>query len=263
MSFSQRQNQILEILQTRGECSVDYLAAKFGTSGMTVRRDLTILADQGRVIRTHGGAAITNGVNFEFAFLKRTKLNKGKKESIGSLAASLIKEGQSVVLDSGTTTLAIAEELRHRQGVKVVTTSLPVASLLQYNEKIEINLLGGQLRPRSPDLSGAITEANLDMLRADLAFVGAEAVDARGGVFTESSELSRMPAKILTSAKQAYVVADSSKLGRTALWRFADLKQLAGLITDSDVDPAFVSSLAKIGVKVLRAGSAGRERTRS
>lgn len=260
MSHSQRQNQILEILQTKGECSVDYLAKKFDTSGMTVRRDLRILADQGRVIRTHGGAAIANGVNFEFAFLKRTKLNKLQKEAIGNLAASLIKDGQSVVLDSGITTLAIAEQLRHRRGVKVVTTSLPVASLLQYNEMIEINLLGGQLRPRSPDLSGAITEANLDMLCADIAFVGAEAVDAKGGVFTESSELSRMPAKILTSAKQAYVVADSSKLGMTALWRFADLKQLAGLITDYDADSSFINSLTKIGIKVLRAGRGGRER---
>ena len=259
MSHSQRQNQILEILQTKGECSVDYLAKKFDTSGMTVRRDLRILADQGRVIRTHGGAAIANGVNFEFAFLKRTKLNKLQKEAIGNLAASLIKDGQSVVLDSGTTTLAIAEQLRHRRGVKVVTTSLPVASLLQYNEMIEINLLGGQLRPRSPDLSGAITEANLDMLCADIAFVGAEAVDAKGGVLPNPPNFANA-CEDTNECETSLFVADSSKLGMTALWRFADLKQLAGLITDYDADSSFINSLTKIGIKVLRAGRGGRER---
>jgi DeoR/GlpR family transcriptional regulator of sugar metabolism len=251
MSHS-RQREILELLKTKGECSIDYFAKRFGTSGMTVRRDLQELAEQGRIIRTHGGATLSPGVSFEFAFLKRTKMNEAQKKAIGRLAASLIQDGQSVVLDSGTTTLAIAEELRQRSGVRVITTSLPIASMLQYNESIEINLLGGQLRPGSPDLSGAITESNLELLCADLAFVGADAVDRRGTVYTEFAELSRMLARMVANAKAPYVVADSTKLDRTALWRFGDLKTMSGLITDGKADPAFVGSLTKAGVKVLR-----------
>lgn len=258
MSHSTRQKRILEILQAKGECSIDYFAEKFGTSGMTVRRDLQELADQGRIIRTHGGATVAPGITFEFAFLKRTKVNLPHKQAIGQLAASLIKDGQSVVLDSGTTTLAIAELLRHRKGVKVITTSLPIASMLQYNESIEINLLGGQLRVGSPDLCGAITEANLDLLCADLAFVGADAIDARGAVYTEFSELSRMLAQMIANAKTSYVVADSSKLNRTTPWRFGELAHLGGLITDSGADASFVNNLAKAGVKILRAPRPGR-----
>lgn len=252
MNNSTRQNQILELLQSNGECSIDVFAEKFATSGMTIRRDLQILAEKGRVIRTHGGARLASGVSFEFAFLRRTKLNEPQKKEIGQYAASLIKEGQSVFLDSGTTTLAVAEQLRHRKGIRVITTSLPIASMLQHNEAIEINILGGQLRPGSPDLTGAITEANLDMFFAELAFIGADAIDNRGALFTEAAEFSRMPAKMIANAKTAYVVADNSKLGKTALWRFGDLKKLAGLITDRDADPAFVAAMGRQGVKVLR-----------
>lgn len=263
MSLSTRQRQILDFLQANGECSIDYFAEKFGTSGMTVRRDLQVLAELGRIIRTHGGATVAPGVSFEFAFLKRTKHNQPQKQAIGRLAASLIGEGQSVLLDSGTTTLAIAEELKHRRGLKVITTSLPIASMLQYNESVEINLLGGQLRAGSPDLSGAITESNLDLLYADLAFVGADGVDERGAVYTESSELSRMLAKMIHNAKEPYVVADSSKLGRTALWRYGDLKQTRGLITDENADAASVAALTRLGIKVLRPARAARARARA
>lgn len=255
MNNSTRQTQILELLQSNGECSIDTFAKKFATSGMTIRRDLQVLAEKGRVIRTHGGARLASGVSFEFAFLRRTKLNQAQKQELGQFAASLIKEGQSIFLDSGTTTLAVAEHLRHRKGIRVITTSLPIASMLQHNEAIEINILGGQLRPGSPDLTGAITEANLDMLFAELAFVGADAVDSRGGVFTAAAEFSRMPAKMIANARTAYVLADHSKLGKTALWRFADLKKLGGLITDSQADSTFVAAMGRLGVKVLRPGN--------
>lgn len=261
MSHSPRQSQILEMLQNNGECTIDTLAAKFRTSGMTVRRDLQALASHGRIIRTHGGATIAPGVSFEFAFLKRSKLNEPQKHAIGLVATSLIKDGQSVMLDSGTTTLAIAQQLRQRRGVRVITTSLPIASMLQYNESVEIHLLGGQLRPGSPDLCGAITESNLGLICADIAFVGAEAVDAGGAVFSDSAELSRVLLKMLENAKKAYIVADSSKLGKSALWRFGQLKNLAGLITDSKADPAFIAGLAKAGINVIRAPRTGRVRT--
>ncbi len=253
MINSTRQNQILEILQDQGECSIDSLAEKFGTSGMTVRRDLQALADLGRVIRTHGGARLASGVNFEFAFLQRTKLAQKEKKAIGKLAADLIQEGQSVILDSGTTTLAIAEHLKLRRNIKVVTTSLPIASMLQFNESIEINLLGGQLRAGTPDLSGAITLANLEMLHTDLAFVGADAIDASGAAYTDSADLVVMLSKMAQAAGKAYVVADSSKLNRTALWKIFPLKKVAGLITDHRASLSFATRLTKAGIHVQRA----------
>ncbi len=253
MIGSSRQNQILEIIQSRGECTIAYLAEQFGTSSMTVRRDLQELAEHGRVIRTHGGARLASGVNFEFAFLQRTKLAQQEKHAIGKLAADLIKEGQSVILDSGTTTLAIAEHLKLRRNLKVVTTSLPIASMLQFNESIEINLLGGQLRAGAPDLCGTITLANLEMIRTDLAFIGTDGIDASGTAFTNSAELAVMLAKMAEAAGAAYVVADSSKLDRNALWRIFALNKTAGLITDHRAPASFVNRLVKQGIAVRRA----------
>jgi DeoR family transcriptional regulator, fructose operon transcriptional repressor len=252
MSHSTRQQEILGILENTDECSIERFAEKFGVSGMTIRRDLETLAKQGRIIRTHGGAVLAAGVNFEFAFLRRTKLNQPQKRAIGQLAAALVGEGQSVLLDSGTTTLAIAERLRTKRRIKVITTSLPIASMLQHNDSIELNLLGGRLRAGSPDLSGALTESNLDLLCADIAFVGADAIDGKGSVFTDSADLPGMLTKMIRSARIAYIVADSTKLGRTAVWRFGDLKQLGGMITDSKAPASFVSGLARLGIKVIR-----------
>lgn len=251
-THSTRHQEILELLQTKRECSIQSLAAKFGVSGMTVRRDLDLLAEQGRILRTHGGAMLAPGVSFEFAFLRRAKVNQDEKRAIGSLAASLVEDGQSVLLDSGTTTVAIAEHLRTRPGIKVITTSLPIASMLQYSEAVELNLLGGQLRQGFPDLCGPMTESNLDMISPDIAFIGAAAVDGRGCMFTESSMLSRMLAKMVSCAKRAYVVADSSKLGSTALWRYGSLKSTTALITDDLADAAFVGGLTRRGITVLQ-----------
>src|SRR4051812_34180391 len=103
-----RRQRIESLLQSEGACSVEYLARELGVSDMTVRRDLQSLASAGRLIRTHGGAAPTEQVTFEFQFLRRARLNQRQKELIGACAAQLIKGGQSVLLDSGTTTLAIA-----------------------------------------------------------------------------------------------------------------------------------------------------------
>jgi len=155
-----------------GECSIEQLMKRFGVSGMTVRRDLQSLADQGKVIRTHGGAAMAERISFEFEFLNRVRENHAAKEAIAASAAAQIKDGESVMLDSGTTTLELAKRLRGRRGLTVITSSLPIAAQLQYDQQIEVLLLGGRLRASSPDLAGALTESNLETLRADAAFLG-------------------------------------------------------------------------------------------
>jgi DeoR/GlpR family transcriptional regulator of sugar metabolism len=116
---------------------VDELAARFAVSGMTIRRDLQILADQGKVIRTHGGAAMAERISFEFDFLRRAKEHEDAKLAIGVAAAALVADGQAVLFDSGTTTLAISRELHGKRNLTVITTSLPIASQLQYNQENE------------------------------------------------------------------------------------------------------------------------------
>ncbi len=253
MNQKSRQDRIAEWIARQGECSIDELAERLGVSGMTVRRDLQALAERGKVIRTHGGATMAERVSFEFEFLKRMKEHQAAKEAIAAAAAAEVKDGESVLLDSGTTTLELARCLREKQRLTVVTTSLPIAAQLQYDRHIAVLLLGGYVRPSSADLTGAMTEANLEGLRADVAFVGAQGIDSRGGVYQDSPELARMLTKMAASAARVFVVADSSKLGKTALCRFGRLQDWAALVTDAAADRSLCVSLKKAGVRVIKA----------
>ncbi len=250
MSAPARHDRIAELLDSHGECSVDFLAKELGVSGMTVRRDLQALAAAGRVIRTHGGATRAERVSFEFQFLSRMRQNQAAKEAIAACAAALVPDGGSVMLDSGTTTLALARRLRARRGLTVITTSLPIASELQYCDQVQVLLLGGWLRRGAPDLEGALTEANLENLRADVAFIGADGVDARGNVYNVSPGVARMLAKMAAAAARVFVVADSTKLGRTALMRIGNLAKWDGLITDRGLDRAIGAALRRAAVRV-------------
>jgi len=254
MSRDKRQETILAELDACGECAVDELATRFGVTGMTIRRDLQSLADAGRVIRTHGGAAPTARVSFDFRFLEHAGQHRQAKEAIAAEAAGLIEPGQSVMLDSGTTTLAMARRLRGKAGLTVITTSLPIASELYGYESVDVLLLGGLLRRDSPDLTGSITESNLDSLHADVAFLGADGIDAQGRVYNQAPALARMLAKMADAADRVYVVADGSKLGRKALMRFGDLSRWDGLITDVGADESLLDQLVSSGVRVIKTG---------
>lgn len=252
MKQKTRQSRVREMIARRGECSIGDLVKRFGVSGMTIRRDLQALADQGKVIRTHGGAATAERISFEFEFLKRLRENQAAKEAIAAAAAAKVEDGQSVMLDSGTTTLSLAKQLCGKRGLTVITTSLPIAAQLQYDQHIEVLLLGGYLRASAPDLAGALTEANLETLRADVAFVGAGGIDRCGAVYNESPEVARMLSKMAASAGRVFVVADSSKLGKTALFRFGRIKDWAGLITDSGANRSLLASLRRTGACVMK-----------
>jgi len=245
------QRRIEELLRERGSCSVDFLSSALGVSDMTVRRDLQRLADVGRVVRTHGGASPAEQVMFEFQFLRRAQQNARQKEQIAATAARLVRNGTSVLLDSGTTTLALARHLRARQSLTVITTSLPIAAALQHSAGVETVLLGGVLRRDAPDLGGPLTEANLEHLRADLAFVGADGLDSCGHAYNASLSVARMLAKLAACAAEVYVVADGSKLGRTALMRFGDVAKWRGLITDARAPAEQVHLLRQAGVNVM------------
>lgn len=253
LSADGRRTRILALLEGEGEQAVDTLADRFGVSGMTIRRDLQELTDAGKVIRTHGGAAPASRVSFEFHFLERARRHAQRKHAIAEVAASLIEPGQSVILDSGTTTLAIARLLRTMPGLTVVTTSLPIASELFGVEGLDLILLGGQLRKDSPDLVGAITHQNLELLQADVAFIGADAVDGEGRLYNASPEVGRMLAAMAKAAASVYAVADSSKIGRHRLLRFADAGAWQGLITDDELDAKSRKKLERAGVRVIQA----------
>jgi len=250
-SPNMRRALIVDLLLHQGEQTVEQLAERFGVSGMTIRRDLQDLETAGKLMRTWGGAAPTDRVAFEFRFLERAGHEREAKQAIAATAATLVKPGQHVLLDSSTTTLAIARQLRQFDQLTVITTSLPIASELFGREGIEVILLGGVLRKDEPDLTGAITEHALGLLHAEVAFIGADGIDAEGSIYTSAPEVARMLQKMAATADHVYAVADHTKLDRRALMRFAQLNDFTGLITDSQADAQFINGLEQAGAKVL------------
>lgn len=249
-----RHSQILQVVNREGGCSVDDLALSLGVSTMTIRRDLQELADAGQVLRTHGGAVPAARVSFEFRFLKDAQQNAQAKEQIAGLAVEQVRDGDSVLLDSSTTTLAIARHLRGR-ALTVITTSLPIASELYACNGIDLILLGGLLRNGSPDLAGPLTEANLENMRATVAFIGADGIDEAGMIYNKSTAVARMLQKMAGSAERVYAVADHSKVGKTALMRFGDISKWHGLITDSKLDPTWHKRFKETGVRLIQPGN--------
>ncbi|MBS3762939.1 MAG: DeoR/GlpR transcriptional regulator [Planctomycetes bacterium] len=251
MTAARRKQRILEMTGQGQECSVHELADQFDVSEMTVRRDLADLADQGRIVRTHGGAAPASGVMFEFRFLNRVHENRSEKDEIARVAGEMVNDGDTVILDSGTTTLILSETLRAKKNLSIVTTSLPVASKLQYCDNIDVVLLGGRLRHDVPDLMGALTLRNLQEVRADTAFIGADAIDEDGVVYNKSIELAHLLQTMSEAAEQVYIVADSSKLHGTALAKIGTLTEWSGLITDNSASEKMLQRLRKNGVDLF------------
>ncbi len=246
-----RQTQIQALLNKHGECSVEFLAGKFNVSGMTIRRDLEVMQKNGSLIRTHGGATPREKVLFEFQFLDRARINKDAKSSIAAAASRLIRNGQSIMMDSGTTTLAVAKELHSHKDLTLITTSLPIAAALQYLPGISVLLLGGFVRCDAADLCGALTETNLENLNADVAMIGADAIDLKGNIYNNSTEVARMLSKMNMAAAVTYVVADSSKIGHTGLMRFGNISKWKGLITDSGISKHNAAALRQSGVNLI------------
>ena len=158
MNQNSRQTRIRELIARSGECSVEELAEQLSVSGMTVRRDLQTLADEGRVIRTYGGATLGERATFEFTFLERINQNRDAKEAIAGAAVELVRGCRTVMLDGSTTTLAIARRLRGSAGLTVVTTSLPAAAELQHLVKSIASQY--QVSVTSTQILPAVAESN-------------------------------------------------------------------------------------------------------
>jgi len=249
--IDRRRRRIRELLRRQGTINVREVAAKLGVSTMTVRRDLAYFEQKGLVIRDYGGAVNAERLVFEFTFARQQRLHKGRKQRIGRAAVKMVKPGESVILDTGTTTLQIARALRGFEGaLTVYTATLPIISELWGHDNVEVVVLGGNVRKNSPDLYGPLTEMMLDDLNADHVFLGAEGVDPVEGFTVSSMEVARMARAFLRAAKEVIVVADSSKFGLVSRVRYARLDEVDGVLTDNAAPSRLLRQLRAKGCKV-------------
>ncbi len=248
---AERRHRILELLREEGRVTVDDLASRFATSLVTIRTDLATLEANGALERTHGGALLRREEGDLPISVKQTR-HHAEKVRIAKFAASLIQDGETIILDSGTTTAEIARQIRRLEvrSINVITNALNIAMLLSDISSVRLIMPGGILRPESNSLSGHMAEAALANLQADRLFLGADGLDPERGVMTPHLPEAQLNAQMIAISRQVIAVADSSKLLRRNISLIARVEQLHMLITDSGANPEVVAELQRRGVEV-------------
>lgn len=244
MRTGQRRSAILQQLLRTGYVEARQLAADFDVDSSTIRRDLDELARRGHLDRTHGGARVRSGaVDIPYASKEREQLPA--KAAIAAHAASLICDGDSVLLDSGSTTHELARALSDRRDLTIVTNDLRIARLVADYRGIHLLVAGGELLPTTFTLAGELAARYIEDLRLDWAFLGADAIDLKSGVTNTNTIEIRFKRNFIQAGRTVAVLADSTKFDRTALVRVADLAEIDMVITDSALSEEQASRYGK------------------
>ena len=243
ISEHSRLDSILRMLKMNMSASIGEIAEKCHVSQMTIRRDLQKLVEAGQVIRIPGGARLEHWRGAERTFLERLQKMSEAKRSIGSAALALIQDGESIVLDSGTTTLYVARELRARRNVVVFTFSLAVLEELTLAEDIRVELTGGVYRASSHDLIGHAVGKSLTSIYADTVIFGAAAISFTRGVMVHDPDAQR---ELLQAGKRRVLVVDSSKIGTEATYRLCGIADCDLILTDKGVSADDLARLRQI-----------------
>lgn len=249
MFAEERKREILRLLNIQKKVKTLELSQLFNVSEPTIRRDINEMEEQGLLVRTHGGALALDPSEMEPSFSDKVDRYSQEKGEIARLAASLIKDHDTVILDSGTTTMAIAKHF-HAKHVTVITNSLDVATILEDNTEVELIVTGGQMRWNTRAMVGAIAERALGAFRANLAFIGTNAFNEKG--FTTPNLIeAQTKKKMIEIADRAFIVADSSKYGKTQLCLISELGGVSGIISDEQLPAAFIAHCEQREIDVI------------
>lgn len=253
MNANARRERIGEMLLHRGEVSLVDLAEEFGVSEMTVRRDLDVLEEDGVLRKVMGGAIFTGGKSTEPSFHARAAAAAEEKSHLAAIAVSLLKPRQTVILDSGSTILAVAREIRGRKlGLTVVTPSVLAALELVDEPDTTVLVTGGRLRPGELSLIGSEAEDAFLRYNCDVYLMGVAGVDARRGASEYHREEGAVKRYAARAADQVIAVVDQSKLARVQLINVVDTHDIDVVVTDAQDDHPTVTELRAAGVTVHR-----------
>jgi DeoR/GlpR family transcriptional regulator of sugar metabolism len=245
-----RQQLIIERLEKRGRIRISELSDQLGVSEMTVRRDLEALERDGLLKRVHGGATSAMSRSYEPMYSARSRLELDAKEAIGQAAAEMVRDGDTCIVDGGTTGLAVARALGGRQNLTVCTTSLRVAQELADEPGIRLMIVGGVVRQGEHSIVGDLADAVFDSLRFDLLFLTASGVDLDDGVTEWNLDDARVKRAALRSARRCVLAADATKIGKVAFSRVCDLDAVDAFVTDGRVPANFVQALAQRDIEL-------------
>lgn len=250
MFAEERQKEISSMLNRDGSIKVNELSEYFKVSEATIRRDLQEMEEKRLLKRTHGGAVKVDITNFEPSFSDKKDEMHSEKESIGKFAASMIKDGDTVILDSGTTTLEMAKNITAKN-VTVITNSIDIAEELSSNRNLELILTGGMLRFRTRAMVGHICEKTFNYFRVDKAFIGANGVSIIDGITTPNFTEAQSKIAMIKSANKVIVLADSSKFQNVCLSVICPIDSVTSIITSGNISSDILDEFRDKGVEVL------------
>jgi DeoR family transcriptional regulator, aga operon transcriptional repressor len=250
MLSEERRREILELLQTDGRVLVRDLSKRFRTSLITIRKDLEFLHHQGQLERTHGGALpLRTGALRDRTLQEKERLYRQEKLRIAAAAVRMIRPGQVVILDSGTTTTAIARACRQFRSLTVITNATNIAQELA-GTSVEVLLTGGTLRKNSFSLVGPLAEESLRRLSADLLFLAVDGFDVRYGLTTPNLLEARVNRAMAEASRRTIVVCDSSKFGRRSLSLIMPVSAVHETITDRKITKPYLKALREADIEV-------------
>ena len=250
MLNEERRRAIVDLLARHGRVLVTDLAREFETSQVTIRKDLEVLHAHALLHRTHGGALPAREGALEDPTLReKEKLHCQEKMRIAEAAAAKVKEGQVIILDSGTTTTAIARTLRNVRNLTIITNAVNIAAELA-GTSIEVILTGGTLRKNSFSLVGPIAVDALSRLSADLLFLGVDGFDVHFGLSTPNLLEAKVNRVMIDVAKRTIAACDSSKFGRRSLSLIAPRSAVHEVITDRGAPKSDLRVLKQSGIEV-------------
>jgi DeoR/GlpR family transcriptional regulator of sugar metabolism len=251
MLDTERRQQIIELVEQRKSITVGELVAQFGVSAATIRRDLKLLSERGMLERAHGGAARRVRVATEMPeppLLHRATLQAAEKRRIGEAAAAHVRDGETIIITSGTTTAEMVPHLSGRSGLTVITNAINIVLGLASCPEITVIVLGGVLRHSELTVLGALAEDALENLRADKLFMGSSAIHVDYGLSAENFAEARSDQVLMRAAREICVLADHTKFGRVATVRVSPLDRIRRIITGTNLPADDARALREHGV---------------
>ena len=247
----ERRKRILEILEQESKVRVVDLSRRFSISEVTIRNDLGELEEAGLLERIHGGAVSSHKAYYNMSLKERMRTNADEKRCIAAHIASLVRDGDTLMVDSGTTTLYLAKALKGVKDLTLVTNSLAVAEELGYRDDAQIILIGGSLDPRYQFTYGDDAVAQLRKYKADLMVVSADGASVEDGLTTHHHHEAEVSRQMMSRANRTVAAVDYSKIGRGSFAFIDDVKALDLLVTDAKASPQELVRIRATGVKVV------------
>jgi DeoR family transcriptional regulator of aga operon len=247
----ERRTQILQIVRGAGSAKVSELSHLFNTSAVTIRSDLNELHQRGLVVRSHGGALLPDTILREPPMLERLKEHASEKQRIGAKAASMINDGETIILDSGTTTLEIARHLKKKKGLNVITNGVNIAVELLDARDVQTFITGGTVRGESASISGRFSEQMFEQFLADKMFLSGAGCDPDFGVSGANIEETMLNRAMLRVSREIILVADASKFSKRSMSRIAPFSKISTVISDTGLSEEIQTKLRELGCTLI------------